>query len=266
MGNPPVNRKLLEYLADSFVKSGYDFKALCRKIANSAVFQRSCVPPKNIESAKGAAWNQAEAEKRFAVFPLRRLDAEVLADALSLLGGFHPKYMSVIPEPFTYIPRNSRTVSLADGSITSSFLVTFGRPARDSGRLLERCNQTTYAQRLFLLNSPVIHWRVSASPFLKTIFKMAKGKSRRVVDGIYELVLARPATDSEYAAIRKNHKDLFAAAPPPPPPRGKKGAKAWRAYKKRKQSYYKNRGRKMWQMARSLIWTLVNSKEFLFQH
>ena len=261
-GNPSVNPKLLAYIADSFVKSGYDFKQLCREIANSAVFQRSCIPPKY--PAEEGSLMTDEAEKRFAVFSLRRLDAEVLADALSYLGGFHPKYTSVIPEPFTYIPREMRTITLADGSITSSFLVTFGKPARDSGRLMERDNQTTYAQRLFMLNSPIIHWRVSNSPFLKVVLKRAKGNVRKIVDGIYELTLTRPATDEEYDILRKNHKDLFATAPAPPPRR--KGKKARSAYAKRRKQFHRDRGRRMYQMARSLIWTLVNSKEFLFQH
>ncbi|NOY75684.1 MAG: DUF1553 domain-containing protein [Kiritimatiellaeota bacterium] len=280
-GNPPTNSGLLEYLADFFVKSGYDFKALCREIVNSAVFQRSCVFPSADISSSGAdiadkpgsdhgdayVAKLKEARQECAVFPLRRLDAEVLADALSYLGGFHPKYMSVIPEPFTYIPRESRTITLADGSITSSFLVTFGRPARDSGRLLERDNQTTYAQRLFMLNSPVIHWRVSNSPFLKTVLKRAKWKPRAAVDGIYMLVLARKATPDEFRFIQQNHNDLFNSAPPMPPKvKGKKGRKARMAFKKRMKAYQKNRGRKIWQMARSLIWMLVNSKEFLFQH
>lgn len=271
-GNPAVNQKLLEYLARSFVKSGYDFKSLCREIVNSAAYQQSSLPRMNSSTPPGSLSTKADEtsaeiskeEKYFAIYQMHRLDAEVLADALCYIGGFHPKYMSVIPEPFTYIPRKMRTITLADGSITSSFLVTFGRPARDSGRLMERNNQTTYAQRLFMLNSPLIHWKVSNSPFLKVILKKCRGNKRQIVDGIYMLILARRATDKEYKTISENHKDLFDSAPPPPPKGRGKGKRA--AFKKQRKRYYKNRGRKIYQMSRSLVWTLVNSKEFLFQH
>lgn len=269
-GNPAVIKKLLEYLASSFVKSGYDFKALCREIVTSAAYQQSSLPrmnsskPSSVGAAHDSQAKAAEAEKLFAIYPMRRLDAEVLSDALCYIGGFHPKYMSMIPEPFTYIPREMRTISLADGSITSSFLVTFGRPARDSGLLMERNNQTTYAQRLFMLNSPIIHWKVSNSPFLREIFKQGKWRNRSIVDGIYMLILARRATEKEYKTISDNHKDLFDSAPPKPPKGKGKGRRA--AYRKQRKRYQRNRGRKIYQMARSLVWTLVNSKEFLFQH
>ncbi|MFA6292874.1 MAG: DUF1553 domain-containing protein [Victivallales bacterium] len=145
-GNLPCNPKLLDYLAEEFIRSGYDFKALVKLIVNSATYQQSCIPSSDI----------AEAEKYFAVYPVRRLDAEVLADALSYLSGTSPQYISVIPEPFTYIPQEQATIALEDGSISSAFLENFGRPARDTGYLMERNNETTYTQRLFMLNSPVI--------------------------------------------------------------------------------------------------------------
>ena len=42
--NPPTNPELLQALADSFVKSGYDLKALVRAITTSATYQLSAIP------------------------------------------------------------------------------------------------------------------------------------------------------------------------------------------------------------------------------
>ena len=118
--NPPVNPELLDALASDFVRSGYDFRKLCRTIVSSAAYR--------------AASGSEAAEAHFAAYPIRRIDAEVLDDALRQLSGVPSTYSSVIPEPFTFLPENARTVTIADGSISSSFLILFGRPARDSGR------------------------------------------------------------------------------------------------------------------------------------
>src|SRR5262249_32814019 len=42
--NPPSNPELLDSLADSFVKSGYDLKALVRTICTSRVYGLSSIP------------------------------------------------------------------------------------------------------------------------------------------------------------------------------------------------------------------------------
>ena len=69
---------------------------------------------------------------------LRRLEAEVLIDALCRITGTTEKYTSAIPEPFTFIPENQRSIALPDGSITRSFLELFGAPPRDTGLESER--------------------------------------------------------------------------------------------------------------------------------
>ncbi|KKK53098.1 hypothetical protein LCGC14_3098210, partial [marine sediment metagenome] len=49
-----------------------------------------------------------EAEALFAHYRVRRLDAEVLVDALSWIAGDGEGYSSAIPEPFTFIPEHQR--------------------------------------------------------------------------------------------------------------------------------------------------------------
>ena len=115
------------------MQSRYDLKHLYRLILNSQTYQLSSVP----ESDK------PEAEANFASYPLRRLDAEVLIDALNQITGTTEKYSSAIPEPFTFIPEDQRSIALPDGSITSSFLELFGRPPRDTGLESERNNRIT---------------------------------------------------------------------------------------------------------------------------
>ena len=109
--NPAVNRALLEHLERELVAQRWDLKHIYRIILNSKTYQRSSIPEKR----------HPQGEANFAWYPLRRLEAEVLIDAICQVTGTSESYTSAIPEPFTFIPRGQRSISLPDGSITSSF-------------------------------------------------------------------------------------------------------------------------------------------------
>ena len=138
--NPPANPELLAWLEEEFVRSGYDMKHLIRLILNSKTYQLSSVS--NTEHPEAAA--------QFAAYPIRRLEAEVLIDAVNDITGSSDLYTSAIPEPFTYIPKEQSAVSIADGSITSPFLSLFGRSARATGKSDERINKTSPSQQLHI--------------------------------------------------------------------------------------------------------------------
>ncbi len=188
--NPPSNPALLDLLARELVAAKFDLKHLHRLILNSHAYQRSSIPP----------LGHPEAVEHFACYPLRRLDAEVLIDAINQITGTHDRYSSVIPEPFTFIPLDARAIALPDGSITSSFLELFGRPARDTGLLSERTNVTSAGQRLHLLNSSHIQKKLASGPGLKALLN-ARGAPDTVLDTLYLTVLSRFPTDHERAVV-----------------------------------------------------------------
>ena len=126
--NPPSNPALLAYLEKELVASHYDLKHVYRLILNSSTYQLSSLP----------RFKGPQAEANFASYPLRRLDAEVLIDAINKITGTTDLYTSPIPEPFTYIPPDKPAIAIADGSITSPFLTLFGRSARATGMENER--------------------------------------------------------------------------------------------------------------------------------
>ncbi len=137
----------------------------------------------------------------FRIYPLRRLEAEVLIDALCQITGTTEKYSSPIPEPFTFIPDDQRSIALADGSITSSFLEMFGRPPRDTGLESERNNRPTAAQSLHLLNSSHIQRKIEQSPSSRAIMQ-SKNKPREILEELYLTILSRYPTDEELKIVR----------------------------------------------------------------
>ena len=161
-----------------------------------------------------------------------RLDAEVLIDALCQITGTTEEYSSPIPEPFTFVPENQRSIALADGSITSSFLEMFGRPPRDTGLESERNNRTTAAQRLHLLNSSHIRKKIERAQ--KALAQSgSKGKPAETVTAVYLTILSRFPTERELKAV---------------------------------QAYGKSGEVNEQQALLDVSWALINSPEFLYRH
>ena len=192
--NPPSNPPLLAYLEKELVANKYDLKHIYRLILNSGTYQLSSIP-----RADGP-----EAAANFAYYPLRRLDAEVLADAICEVTGTTEIYTSAIPEPFTYIPEEQRSISLPDGSITSAFLELFGRPPRDTGLEAERNNRLTAAQQLHLLNSSHVERKIEQSPRLQSLIRNSTTANRggaQLVGSLYLTILSRRPTAAELQAV-----------------------------------------------------------------
>jgi hypothetical protein len=246
--NPPSNPALLAHLEKAFIASRYDLKGLFRLILNSQVYQLSSIS----RSADPAA------EANFASYPLRRLDAEVLIDAINGITGTTDLYTSPIPEPFTYIPANMPAVAIADGSITSPFLALFGRSARATGMENERDNKPIPSQWLHLLNSSHIQRKLEQGPKLRALLDSGR-PAAAIVEELYLTILSRFPTPAEAALAAslgtvqpvrpapaaKNAK--AGKAQPPPPP-------AKPIIVKRREDWV------------DLTWSLLNSTEFLYRH
>ena len=246
--NPAGNPKLLVLLQRELIASKYDLRHLFRIILNSRTYQRSAVP----------ASKHPKAEALFAHYPLRRLDAEVLIDALCQITGTTETYSSLIPEPFTFIPEDCRSIALPDGSIGSPFLELFGRPPRDTGLESERNNKPTGAQRLHLLNSSHIRNKIERSKKLQAAMRYTRGKPGSAVSTLYLTILSRYPTADELEIIR-DYAQSHA------------GATGTRT-KSRTGSRGKTKGRGAGVGVRGrtalidLAWALINSSEFLYRH
>ena len=228
--NPPSNPALLAYLEKELVAAHYDLKNLYRIILNSRTYQLSSVP----------RFTTPEAEAQFASYSLRRLDAEVLIDAINQITGSSDLYTSPIPEPFTYIPEDKPAVAVADGSITSPFLALFGRSARATGMENERNNKPVAAQWLHLLNSSHIQRKLEQGPKLKAIFDSGRAPAA-IVEELYLTILSRFPTPEEV----KKAEDYGTPAT---------ANKVGKTSVKRREDWV------------DISWSLINSAEFLFRH
>lgn len=220
--NPPSNPELLAYLGKELVAAKWDLKHIYRLVLTSRTYQLSSAP----------GLNSSEAVANFARYPLRRLEAELLIDALNQITGTTEKYTSAIPEPFTFIPEDQRSVELPDGSISSSFLEQFGRPSRDTGLESERNNRITSDQRLHMLNSSHIQRKIEQGPKIHALLKNTTAP-REVIGGLYLMILSRLPTEQEVQAV---------------------------------QEYSQSSGLKGREAAMDLAWALINSSEFLYRH
>lgn len=156
-----------------FRNGGYRLKPLLRHVFNQPDYRRG--------PGKGG-------------FPARRLDAEVLDDAICSLTGAVRNFNSIAPEPYSFLPPTRKAVLIEDGSISSAFLLLFGRPARDSGLLEERNNTITAKQRLYLYNSSKL-WRDLGAMVARPSFKGLSHKDQ--IEDLYMRFLSRPPVKDE---------------------------------------------------------------------
>jgi hypothetical protein len=259
--NPPTNPELLEALAKQFADSGYDLKNLARTITRSQVYQLSSVPN----------GHNGVDKQNFSRYYPRRLTAEALLDAINVVTKSENK--------FDGLPRGTRAVQLPDNSFNASsyFLTVFGRPDASTSCECERSQDASLAQSLHLLNSKDVQDKLTNDKGRAALLAAdAKATDEEKIRELYLTALAREPNESEVALatshlakgkddkarrqayeekIRKlylrtlvrepNEKELALA---------KKYLAEGKDDKARRQAY------------EDVIWALINTKEFLFNH
>jgi hypothetical protein len=226
--NPPTNPELLSALEKHFVESGFDLKDLVRVITRSRAYQLSAMPNEH---------NTADRQNYSRYYP-KRVQAEVLLDSIDSLTGAETR--------FANLPAGTRAIALPDNSYNkaSVFLQVFGRPEGTSVCECERVQSSNLAQSLHLINSSEIKSKLSTAKGRAA--RLAK-EDRSVEEKIVELYLAafsrKPRPDELRTAIEY-------LSELPVDADGK--------------SIYKNKAAH--ENFQDLIWALINTKEFLFNH
>ncbi len=167
----------------------------------------------------------------FAYYPTQRLTAEQFVDALGDITGIIDTYTSKVPEPYSYYPNDIRAAQLVDGSVGSPQLELFGRPSRDVSLESDRNSDINTKQVLYLLNSAGVLDKLAKSEKLATMSRECSTREE-LVRRVYLMMLSREPKEAELSAVV---------------------AKLATESDQRKATQL-------------LIWALLNSPEFLFNH
>ncbi|MBA4190344.1 MAG: S-layer protein [Planctomycetaceae bacterium] len=164
----------------------------------------------------------------FARYYPRRLPAEVLLDGIGHVLESPTKFRSVAGD----FPAGTRAIDLPDEAVPSQFLDVFGRPARNSACECERVDAPALGQTLALIGSPEIQDKLTADKgYVKRLAGNGKAHDENVRD-IFLRVFGRPPRPKEAAAA----------------------VKYLESEADRKEGYS------------SLLWSLLATNEFLFNH
>ena len=226
--NPPTNPELLAALEEHFISSGFDLKSLIREITRSNAYQLGSKPNN---------YNLVDRQNYSRYYP-RRMKAEVLLDSIDFLTG--------AKTTFANLPPGTRAVALPDNSYNtaSPLLQVFGRPNSLSVCECERVQSSSLAQSLHLINSSEIKSKLTAGGGRAARLATADVSDEDKISELYLAAFSREPRPEELAtAIAYLNEPLTDAA-------GRPIAKATSA-----------RGN-----FQDLIWALMNSKEFLFNH
>lgn len=223
--NPASDEALLDWLTADFRAHQFDVKHLIRTIMSSAAYARSSDPlPANAADAKFLSH-----------YPVRRLPAEVLLDAIARV--------TEVPTPFGGYPAGWRSLQLPDVQVANTFLSAFGRPDRVSTCSCERSAEPSVSQALHLANGTTLNDKLRADDGAIAKAVASKATDAEVIDRLYLAALGRPPREAERTRLVAILTEAVAGEADP------KAAEVARR-----------------QAIEDLYWSTLTSKEFLFNH
>ncbi len=229
VSNPPSNEPLLAALADFTMKNRYDLRALMRLILTSQTYRRS-----------SEALPENKDDRRFYshFFP-RRLMAEVLGDAIADVTGVRDEYKEISlndgsTEKTEAYKDGARALQLYDSAVKSYFLETFGRNQREITCECERSNQPSLVQVLNLSNGSTINEKLASKDSRVTKLLADDLPPDQIVEKAWMLCLSREPNERERTEFTRQ---IMEATP-----------------------------EETRIVVEDIFWSLLTSREFLFQH
>jgi len=228
--NPSSNDELLDALARDLVESGYDLRALLRRILGSSVYELS---------HRARPGNEDDV-RYFSRTEPRLLGAEQLLDAICRV--------TEVREDYPGLPAGTRAIELPDGaSGGAALLASFGKPPRNLTCECERDASPHPAQALELAGGESVSRRVR-DPRNRIGRGLESGwMDDAIVEDLYLAALARRPSAHELATIHAHLAESASGG------EGLEGGGAGNALARRRRSL------------EDVLWVLLNSKEFLFR-
>lgn len=137
-----------------------------------------------------------------------------------------------VPEKFNGWPEGVRSIQVWDNRMPSYFFRIFGRPVRATVCECERSNEPSISQALHLLNSPEVNAKIAHRHGIARQLANSSRSEDDVIDDLYLAALCRFPTDDERQLMRS----AFA------PGSDRRAA------------------------IEDILWSLLNTKEFLYNH
>ena len=214
-GKLPTHPELLDYLALSFVKEGYSMKKLIRQIVLSETFKRTT---KGMESSV----KKDPLNHYLSFYPLRRLEAESLRDAIlsvsgnldsTLFGKSVPVHITSFMNgrgkpgrsgPMDGEGRRSIYVEMRRNFL-DPFMSAFDRPIPFT-TFGKRTVTNVPAQALILMNDPFIHNQ--AAVMVKKMNETGVSGFTARIQWIYQRAFSRNPSEEEIISARSFYESL----------------------------------------------------------
>lgn len=180
-------------------------------------------------SAATTASNESD-RQNFSHAAYKTLPAEVLLDAICQSTG--------VSEKFNGWPAGYRAIQVWDNRMPSYFFRIFGRPVRATVCECERSNEPSISQALHLLNAPEIAEKIEHRHGRARRLAASERSEKEIVEELYLATLSRFPTKKEMALMLQ-------------------------AFGESDSGEQKTDRRSA---AEDVLWALLNSKEFVFNH
>lgn len=202
-GEKPSHPELLDWLAIEFIRSGWSIKYMHRLIMTSQTYR--CSSDTNEDARKKDPDNRL-----LASFPIRRLEAEAIRDALlavsgelqleppaSLLKATNKKRVNMTPDDPIY-DSLCRSVYLPSIRIRSYGMFSVFDVSDNGQHVGVRPSTLVAQQALFLMNAPFVLERAQRVTSLVTL---QKSRVEDRIDWLHRRLYGRPARPQEMVAL-----------------------------------------------------------------